>query len=325
MIDPLHEFLAEANKEFGENTAFIIDEGGKVDVDVIPTGVEVVDNALGIGGFPRGRISEVYGGEGMGKTTMCLHTIAQAQKMGLGALFIDAEHALSYERMKAIGVDTGKMIFNQPDSGEKALEFVEMAVRSNKFGIIVVDSVAALVPQAEIEKDMGDSVMGVHARLMSQAMRKLAAPVSKSNTALLFTNQTRSKIGGYGAAETTTGGAALKFYASLRLRMSYVGKIENSKGERISGKYKMMVVKNKLAVPFKEALFEINEVGIDGSGFFVEELVKAEILEKSGAFYKLDGEVLAQGARSMAKKIHDNEELKAKLVQRLHTTQTEQS
>lgn len=317
MTDPLHEFLAQANKEFGDNSAFIIDENGKVDVDVIPSGVEVVDNALGIGGFPRGRISEVYGGEGMGKTTLCLHAIAQAQKMGLGTLFVDAEHALSYERMKAIGVDTGKMVFHQPNSGEQALEFVEMAVRSGNFGIIIVDSVAALVPQVEIEKDMGDSVMGVHARLMSQAMRKLAAPVSKENVALVFTNQTRSKIGGYGAAETTTGGAALKFYASLRLRMSYVGKIENSKGERISGKYKMMVVKNKLAVPFKEANFEINEIGIDGSGYFVEELVAAGVLEKSGAFYKFDGEVLAQGARAMAAKLREDEELKARLVQAL--------
>lgn len=320
-IDDLHQFLADSNKEFGVGTAFIIDEGGKVDVDVIPTGVEVVDKALGIGGIPRGRISEVYGGEGMGKTTLCLHTIARAQKMGLGALFIDAEHALSYERMKAIGVDTSKMVFHQPDSGEKALEFVEMAVRSGKFGIVVVDSVAALVPQAEIEKDMGDSVMGVHARLMSQAMRKLAAPVSKSNTAVMFTNQTRSKIGGYGAAETTTGGAALKFYASLRLRMSYVGKIENSKGERISGKYKMMVVKNKLAVPFKEALFEINEVGIDGSGYLVEELVEGGVLEKSGAFYKLDGNVLAQGVRAMAQKLREDDELSTELVQRLHKQQ----
>lgn len=321
MVDPIHEFIAESNKEFGDNTAFIIDENGKVDVDVIPTGIEVVDNAIGVGGFPRGRISEVYGGEGMGKTTLCLHAIASAQKMGLGALFVDAEHALSYERMKAIGVDTGKMVFHQPNSGEQALEFVEMAVRSEKFGVIVVDSVAALVPQAEIDKDMGDSVMGVHARLMSQAMRKLAAPVSKSNTALLFTNQTRSKIGGYGAAETTTGGAALKFYASLRLRMSYVGKIENSKGERISGKYKMLVVKNKLAVPFKEANFEINEVGIDGSGFFVEELTNAGVLEKSGAFYKLDGNVLAQGARAMAQKLREDAELKQELMQRLHKQQ----
>lgn len=318
MTDPLHEFLAACNAEFGANTAFVIDEGKTIEADVVPIDVPVVDNALGIGGIPRGRITEVFGGEGMGKTSLCLHAIASAQRMGLLALFIDAEHALSYERMKAIGVDTGKMVFNQPDSGEKALELVEMAVRSGKFGIIVVDSVAALVPQVEVEKDMGDSVMGVHARLMSQAMRKLAAPVSKFNVALVFTNQTRSKIGGYGAAETTTGGTALKFYASLRLRMSFVGKIEDSKGNRISGKYKMFVAKNKLAVPFKEALFEINERGIDGDGFFVDELVTAGVLEKSGAFLKFEGNVVAQGRRAMVEKLRENTELKDKLVQALH-------
>lgn len=318
MTDPLHEFLAEANAEFGDNTAIIIDENKTLDVDVIPTGVEIVDNAIGVGGIPRGRITEVFGAEGCGKTSLCLHTIANAQRLGLNAIFIDAEHSLSPERMKAIGVDMSKLVISQPNSGEEALNVAEMAIRNKNFGIVVIDSVAALVPMVEVEKDMGDSVMGVHARLMSQAMRKLTAPVSKFNVALMFTNQTRAKIGGYGAAMTTTGGNALKFYASLRLEMKYTGKIENTKGERISGKYKMTVVKNKMAVPFKVAEFEINEKGIDDSGAIVQTLLDKGVLTKSGAFIKFGDKVVAQGQRAAASIIHDDPELKAELVQALH-------
>jgi len=314
----MQEFLKTVNEEFGDYTAIILDEGKVLDVDVIPTGVEVIDKATGIGGIPRGRITEVFGNEACGKTTLCLHAIAQAQKQGSNALFVDAEHALSPERMKTIGVDTSKLIISQPDSGERALDLVDMAARSGKFAIIVVDSVAALTPQVELDKDMGDSVMGVHAKLMSQAMRKLTAPISKSNTALVFTNQTRSNIGGYGAAEVTTGGNALKFYTSLRLKMQFTGKIENPKGERISGKYKMTVVKNKMACPFKVAEFEINGNGIDDSGFIVQQLIDAEVLEKSGAFLKFEGEVLAQGTRNLAQKLVDEPELREKLVLALH-------
>lgn len=318
MKDPLHEFLAEVNKTFGDGMAIILDENRVLDVEVIPTGIDVIDKAVGVGGMPRGRIVEVFGNEGCGKTTLCLHVIAQAQGMGLGTLFVDAEHSLSPERMQSLGVDTSRLIISQPDSGEHALDLVDMAARSNKFALIVVDSVAALTPQVEYDKDMGDSVMGVHARLMSQAMRKLAAPISKSKTTLMFTNQTRAKIGGYGAAETTTGGNALKFYASLRMKMQFTGKIENTKGERISGKYKLTVVKNKLAVPFKEAEFEINQNGIDDSGVIVQELLDAGVLEKAGSFIKFGGEVVAQGQRAAAQIIHDNEELRSKLRQSLH-------
>jgi recombination protein RecA len=315
--DELHAFMDLCNKEFGDNTAIILDEDSKIDVDVVPTSIPIIDDAMGIGGFPRGRISEVYGAEGCGKTTICLHAIASAQKLGQYACFIDAEHALSPERMQAIGVDTSKLIINQPDSGEQALDLVEMVVRSGKFSIIVVDSVAALTPQAEVDKDMGESVMGVHARLMSQAMRKLTAPVSKHNVALVFTNQTRAKIGGYVPGTTTTGGNALKFYASMRLEMKFTGQIKNSEGQRVSGKYKMTVVKNKLAVPFKEAEFEINGYGIDASGGFIEQLVEKAVIEKSGAFYRFNGEVVAQGKQALIDKMRsepDFFELLSKLL-----------
>lgn len=316
--DEMKQFIKELEGEFGDGTAFFIDDGFRIKVDVIPTGIEVIDRATGIGGIPRGRISEVFGQEATGKTTLCFHTIAQAQKMGLGVAFIDAEHASSLERMEAVGIDPGRLVFSQPDSGEQALDIVEMMASSGKFGIICVDSVAALTPQVELEKNMGESVMGVHAKLLSQAMRKLTAPISKSNTALVFTNQTRSNIGGYGAAEVTTGGNALKFYTSLRLKMQFTGKIENTKGERISGKYKMTVVKNKMACPFKVAEFEINGNGIDDSGFIVQQLIDAEVLEKSGAFLKFEGEVLAQGTRNLAQKLVDEPELREKLVLALH-------
>lgn len=322
MNDSLHEFLAETNKEFGDNTVIILDENKTLDVAVIPTGVSIVDTAIGVGGIPRGRITEVFGNEGCGKTSLCLHTIAQAQQMRLNAMFIDAEHALSPERMKTLGVDTTKLVISQPDSGEEALNVAEMAIRSGKFAIVVIDSVAALTPLVEIEKDMGDSVMGVHARLMSQAMRKLTAPASKFGVALMFTNQTRSKIGGYGAQTTTTGGNALKFYASLRIEMKYVGKIENTKGERISGKYRATIVKNKLAVPFKVAEFEINGYGLDDTGSFIDMLTEKGVVEKVGAFYKLDGVVVAQGKQAFVDKLHHPDGgLKATLVEALHKQQ----
>lgn len=318
MPDELHQILASVNKEFGENSVIILDEEKKVRADVIPTGVSIVDNALGVGGIARGKITEVFGAEGCGKTTLCLHTIAQAQKLGLNVAFIDAEHALNYDRMKALGVDTNRLAISQPDSGEQALNIVEMLVRTGKFALIVVDSVAALTPMVEIEKDMGESVMGVHARLMSQAMRKLAAPVNKFNTALMFTNQTRAKIGGYVVGETTTGGNALKFYASLRLQMKYIGKIVNSANERISGKYRMTVVKNKMATPFKEAEFEINETGIDESGNLLDQLVEAGALTKSGSWFQIDGQNVANGKLAMGAYLKENPEIKGKLVQQLH-------
>jgi len=317
-MSDLKDFIASANKELGDNTAIIIDENRKVDVDVIPTGVEVIDKALGIGGFPRGRVSEVFGKEGSGKTTLCLHVIAQAHKMGLDCAFVDMEHAISFKRMKELGVDTNKLLFSQPNSGEEALNLVEMMVRSNKFAVIVIDSVAALIPQVEVEKDMGDSVMGVHARLMSQAMRKLTAPVGKSKTAVIFINQTRSKIGVmFGNPEVTTGGVALKFYSSLRIRMSYTGKVLQNK-KQIASRGKIQIIKNKLAVPFKEAIFEIGATGIDGSIAFIEELLEKGVLIKAGAWIKFKDETIGQGVRGVSQLLNKDQELKDKLVQALH-------
>ena len=211
-----------------------------------------------------------------------------------------------------------KLVFSQPNSGEEALNLVDMMVRDGRFAMIVVDSVAALIPQVEVEKDMGDSVMGVHAKLMSQAMRKLTAPTAKSNTALVFTNQTRSKIGVmWGNPETTTGGVAIKFYASLRVRMAYTGKIKDG-NTQVACKGKLVVVKNKLAVPFKEAEFEINQSGIDDSGALIETLVEKGVLTKAGSFYKFKGEVIAQGARSLSEKLKKNEELRTEIIDLLH-------
>lgn len=297
------KIIQTINDTFYEGSAFIIDDDKTLEVDSIPTGVSVIDEAVGIGGIPRGRITEVWGAEASGKTTLCYHTIAEAQRMKLGTAFIDVEHSIDPNRMKTIGIDTSKLVISQPNSAEEALEIVEMMIRSGDFGIICVDSVAALVPQAEVDRDMGESTIGLQARLMSQAMRKLASPTSKYNVALMFTNQTRSKIGGfgYGSPVTTSGGNALKFYASLRLKMQYTGQIKNSSGQRISGKYKMTVVKNKMATPFKEANFEINENGIDTTTGKIEQLIEAGVITKSGAFYKKDGEVLAQGIQALKK------------------------
>jgi recombination protein RecA len=318
--DALHEFMALTAAQYGDNTLIIPDENTKVKTDVIPVGVPVVDNAFGIGGIPRGRITEIYGKEASGKTTLCLHVIAEAQKIGLNAAFIDAEHAISFDRMRAIGVDTSKLVMTQPDNGEQALNLVDMMVRSGLFAVIVVDSVAALTPLAELEKDMGDSVMGVHAKLMSQAMRKLAGPVNKYNVAMMFINQTRSNIGGYGNPEVTTDGNALKFYASLRLKMQLVGQIKNPSGQRIGGKYKMTVLKNKLAVPYKEAQFELGEHGIDGDGYFIDELLEKGVIQKAGAFLKMGDETLGQGRRALVEKLRTDATLKERLVQALNKT-----
>lgn len=318
-MSDIKDFIKTANRQLGDNTAVLIDEDFKVDVEVIPTGIESVDKAMGIGGFPRGKISEVYGKEGSGKTTLCLHAVAQAHKQGLNCAFIDTEHAVSFDRMKELGVDTSRLVFSQPNSGEEALNLVEMMVRDGGFAMVVVDSVAALIPQVEVEKDMGESVMGVHARLMSQAMRKLTAPTSKSNTALVFVNQTRSKIGVmWGNPETTTGGVALKFYSSMRVRMAYTGKVKDG-NQQVAAKGKLQVVKNKLAVPFKEAEFEINQSGIDDSGALIDMLVEKAIIVKAGSFYKFEDKVIAQGKRSLSKFLKEDGEIQEKVVQSLHT------
>jgi recombination protein RecA len=316
----IQEALKEINKQIGLGSAFILDENKSLKVEAIPTTIGVIDEATGIGGIPRGRITEIWGDEATGKTTLCFYIIAEAQRMGLATAFIDVEHSIHPDRMRKIGVDTGNLLISQPNSGEEALNLVEIMARSGTVDVIVVDSVAALVPQIEIEKDMGESVMGVHAKLMSQAMRKLTAPVGKNNVALIFTNQTRSKIGVmWGNPVTTTGGNALKFYASMRLKLQYVGQIKDSSGKRISGKYKLSVVKNKLAVPFKEALFEINNDGFDESEVFVDKLLKSGVLTSSGSWIKLGDTSIAQGKQSLKAKLKVDSELKSKLSELLNS------
>lgn len=290
--------LAQIEKDFGKGSIMRLGDNPQKDnqLEVIPTGAIGLDIALGVGGLPRGRIAEIFGPEASGKTTLCLHVIAEAQKRGGMAAFIDAEHALEVNRAKSIGVNIDDLYLSQPDTGEQALEIAETLIRSGGLDVIVVDSVAALVPKAEIEGDMGDSVMGVQARLMSQAMRKLTAAISKSKTTLIFTNQLRMKIGVmFGNPEVTTGGMALKFYASVRLDIRKTGKIEEG-GEIIGGRHRVRVVKNKVAPPFQEAEIDIMNVGgISQVGSVLDTAEKYGVVQKSGAFLKFDNEILGQG------------------------------
>src|SRR3989344_6135416 len=274
----------------GEKTAL---QGG---VEAIPTGSVALDLALGIGGFPRGRIIEIFGPEASGKTTLALHVIAEVQKEGGTAAFIDAEHALDSVRAATIGVNVDDLLISQPDTGEQALEIVETLVRSGEVEIIVIDSVAALVPRAEIEGEMGDAIIGVQARLMSQALRKLTGAIAKTRTTVIFTNQIRHKIGVmFGNPETTPGGLALKFYASVRVDLRRIESIKE--GELVIGsRHRARIVKNKVAPPFRVAEFDVmNEGGISKVGGLVDVGVELGILQKSGAFYKYDGTMLGQG------------------------------
>lgn len=268
---------------------------GKMKIDVISTGIIALDLALGVGGFPRGRIIEIYGPEASGKTTLALSTVAQAQKLGGQCAFIDAEHALDPTRAEQLGVNLDELYFAQPDTGEQALEIVETLVRSGALDVIVVDSVAALVPRAEIEGAMGDSVMGMQARLMSQALRKLTGAISKSKTVLIFTNQLRQKIGVmFGNPETTTGGMALKFYSSVRLDVRRIEPIKD--GDLVIGnRTRVRVVKNKVAPPLRVAEFDIMNDGISREGGLMDVAVDLEIIEKKGSFFNYEGKLIAQG------------------------------
>ncbi len=301
--------MQQIEKQFGKGSIMKLGEQmqAAASVPALSTGSIALDLALGIGGFPRGRIVEIYGPEASGKTTVCLHVIAEAQKAGGTAAFIDAEHALDPLRAKAIGVDLDNLLISQPDNGEQALEITEMLVRSGGLDVIVVDSVAALTPKAEIEGEMGDAVMGAQARLMSQAMRKLTAAINKSKTLLIFTNQIRMKIGVmFGNPETTTGGQALKFYASARIDMRKIGNI--SEGEQvIGGRHRAKVVKNKMAPPFRVAEFDImNAGGISRSGGIVDVAVEMGIMQKSGSFYKYKEKTLAQGRDALKLELESN-------------------
>ncbi len=293
--------VSQISKQFGDGSIMKLGDAHKIDVETSPSGTLSLDLALG-GGYPKGRIIEIYGPESSGKTTLALHAVAEIQKRGGTAAFIDAEHALDPQYAQRLGVDINNLLVSQPDNGEQALEIVETLVRSNAVDIIVLDSVAALVPQAEIDGDMGDSLPGLQARLMSQALRKLTGIINKSKATVIFINQIRMKIGVmFGNPETTTGGNALKFYASQRLDIRRIGQIKQG-DDVIGNRVRVKIVKNKIAPPFRQAEFDImyNE-GISTTGDVLDLAVAHDIVQKSGAFYKYDGETIGQG-REAAKK-----------------------
>jgi recombination protein RecA len=300
--------VGQIEKQFGKGSIMRLGQkGGIAPIEVIPTGAISIDYALGIGGMPRGRVVEVYGPESSGKTTLALQVIAQAHKMGGLAAFVDAEHALDSAYARKLGVDLDSLLVSQPDNGEQALEIVEVLVRSGSVDVVVVDSVAALVPRAEIEGEMGDSQMGLQARLMSQALRKLTGVVSKSKTCLIFINQLREKIGVmFGNPETTTGGRALKFYASVRVDIRRIAAIKD--GDMVTGgRTRVKVVKNKLAPPFREAEFDVMYgEGISREGDLLDLAVEHKIVEKSGAWFAYGGERLGQGRENSKGFLRDN-------------------
>ena len=302
--------MAQIEKNFGKGSVMKLGEFKAMEIEAIPTGALSLDIALGIGGVPRGRIIEVFGPESSGKTTLALHIVAEAQKMGGEAAFIDAEHALDPVYAKKLGVDIDNLIVSQPDTGEQALEITESLVRSGALDVIVVDSVAALVPKAEIDGDMGDSHMGLQARLMSQALRKLAGAINKSKTVLIFINQLREKIGVmFGNPETTTGGRALKFYASVRMD---IRRIENIKqdGEVKGNRVRVKVIKNKVAPPFREAEFDIvYGQGISKEGNILDMAVNLDIVEKAGSWFSYNGERIGQGRENIKKYLKENPEM----------------
>jgi recombination protein RecA len=296
-------------KDFGEGSIMRMGDEHRVDIDVIPTGNLLIDRALGVGGFPRGRIIEIFGPESSGKTTLTLTAIAQAQKKGGLAAFVDVEHALDPEYAKKLGVNMKDLLVSQPSSGEEALQIVEQLVRSNALDVIVVDSVAALVTRQELEGDIGDATVGAQARLMSSALRKLTSFISKARTCCIFTNQIREKVGVmFGNPETTPGGRALKFYASVRIDIRRIGQIKSTDGTVTGSSTRVKVVKNKVAPPFTEAEFEIiyNE-GISGVGSLIDLAVEQEILQKRGSWFAYNGSQLAQG-RDALKEVLKNDE-----------------
>lgn len=292
----LDDAISQIEKKFGKGSVMRLGDRTAVDVDVIPSGSLTLDKALGIGGYPKGRIIEIYGPESSGKTTLTLHAIAQAQKQGGKAAFIDAEHAIDPVYAKNLGVDIDELILSQPDSGEQALEIAEMLVRSGVIDLIVIDSVAALVPQVELDGEMGDAAVGLQARLMSKALRKLSGVMNKTNCTVIFINQLREKIGVmYGNPETTTGGRALKFYSSVRVEIRRSEQIKQN-GEIIGNKVNIKVVKNKVAPPFKTTQVDIiYGKGISRDGEILDLAVEGDIVEKSGAWYAYNGEKIGQG------------------------------
>lgn len=314
----LEAALGQIEKQFGKGSVMKLGDFTAMNVEAIPTGALSLDVALGIGGIPRGRIIEVYGPESSGKTTLTLHMIAEAQKLGGEAAFIDAEHALDPVYAKHLGVDIDNLIVSQPDTGEQALEIAEALVRSGALDIIVVDSVAALVPKAEIDGDMGDSHIGLQARLMSQALRKLAGAINKTKTVIVFINQLREKVGVmFGNPETTPGGRALKFYASVRMD---IRKIENLKqdGEVVGNRARVKVVKNKVAPPFREAEFDIMYgKGISKEGNIVDLAVNLDIIEKSGSWFSYNDTRIGQGRENVKKYLIENPEIMKEVEEKI--------
>lgn len=315
----LENAIASIDKQFGKGAVMKLGDNVGMNVDVISTGALGLDLALGVGGLPRGRIIEIYGPESSGKTTVALHVIAEAQKNGGEAAFIDAEHALDPIYAKALGVDIDNLIVSQPDTGEQALEIVEALVRSGAIDVIVIDSVAALVPKAEIDGEMGDSHVGLHARLMSQALRKLSGVINKSKTTAIFINQLREKVGVmFGNPETTTGGRALKFYASMRLDVRRIETIKSG-DQMLGNRTRVKIVKNKVAPPFKQAEFDIMYgEGISKAGDILDCAVSEKIVEKAGSWYSYAGDRIGQGRENVKKWLDENpnvlEDIKVKLL-----------
>ena len=310
--------LAQIERQFGKGSVMRLGDEGRAPVEVIPTGSIALDVALGIGGLPRGRVVEVYGPESSGKTTVALHAIASAQRAGGIAGFIDAEHALDPEYAKKLGVDTDALLVSQPDTGEQALEIADMLIRSGALDIIVIDSVAALVPRAEIEGEMGDAHVGLQARLMSQALRKITGALSTSRTTCIFINQLREKVGVFfGSPETTSGGKALKFYASIRLDVRRIETLKDGQ-DAVGNRTRVKVVKNKMAAPFKQAEFDIiYGQGISREGGLIDMGVEHGFVRKSGAWYTYDGDQLGQGKENARAFLRDNPDLADELEKRI--------
>jgi recombination protein RecA len=310
--------LAQIDKNFGKGSVMRLGDEVRAPIEVIPTGSIALDVALGIGGLPRGRVVEIFGPESSGKTSLALHAVANAQRAGGIAAFIDAEHALDPDYAKNLGVDTDALLVSQPDTGEQALEIADMLIRSGALDILVIDSVAALVPRAEIEGEMGDSHVGLQARLMSQALRKIAGALNNSGTTAIFINQLREKIGVmFGSPETTTGGKALKFYASVRLDIRRIETLKDG-GEAVGNRTRVKVVKNKVAPPFKQAEFDIlYGKGVSREGSLIDMGVEQGILRKSGAWYTYEGDQLGQGKENARKFLRDNPDVANEIEKRL--------
>jgi recombination protein RecA len=306
----LETALAQIERQFGRGAIMRLGDDARAPVEVIPTGSIALDVALGIGGLPRGRIVEIYGPESSGKTTLALHAVANAQKAGGIAAFIDAEHALDPEYAKKLGVDTDALLVSQPDTGEQALEIADMLIRSGAIDVVVIDSVAALVPRAEIEGEMGDSHVGLQARLMSQALRKVAGALNQTKTTAIFINQLREKIGVmFGSPETTTGGKALKFYASVRIDVRRIETLKDG-NEAVGNRTKAKIVKNKMASPFKIAEFDIlYGIGISREGSLIDLGVEQAIVRKSGAWYTYEGDQLGQGKENARNYLRENPDM----------------